>query len=287
VSLKINKTKSFVVLLLTALVCFPPRTGAQDYLPAEELGAIAAASVGILYFGETSQNNSDTRKSLIHGPILFDKALQKFLGGKCSEGKTNFLDNSYGAVVTPAIAGTILLAADLSWPQNGDKGKFVGQDMFLYTTGIIATKGVTGLAKGIVSRQRPLPCLEPGIAELREDINYAYDHSSFFSGHVSGAFFATTFLNKRLRSIMRHELTPDDYDSWSWAPPALLFSWASVVGWSRIHAYKHFFTDIAAGALAGFLMAELFYSFNNYDIAASPKSAAFGANKIIYVRFTF
>ena len=286
-SLKINKTKSFVVLLLTALVCFPPRTGAQDYLSAEELGAIAAASVGILYFGETSQNNSDARKSLIHGPILFDKALQRFLGGKCSERKTNFLDNSFGAAITPTVAGTILLATDLSWPQTNQKGKFVSQDMFLYTTGILATKGITSLAKGIVSRQRPLLCLEPAIAQLRDDADYAYDHNSFFSGHVSGAFFATTFLNKRLRSIMRQELSSSEYDSWSWAPPTLLFGWASVVGWSRIHAYKHFFTDVAAGALVGYLVAELFYSFNNYDIAGSPYNSAASANQIIYVRFTF
>ena len=275
--------------MLVALLggMLPRTTTAQDYLSAGELGAITAASVGILYFGESTQNSADTRKSLIHGPILFDAAMQRFLGGPCREGKTNFLDNPIGAAITPTAAGTILLAADMSWPQNGDKGKFVAQDMFLFTTGILATKGMTSLAKGIVSRQRPLPCLEPGIAELRDSIDYSYDHNSFFSGHVSGAFFATTFLNKRLRSIMRRELTPDEYDSWSWAPPALLFSWASVVGWSRIHAYKHFFTDVAAGALAGFLMAELFYSFNDYDITASPNSAASGTNKIIYVRFTF
>ncbi len=287
-NIKSSKTRISTVLLATLLSGLLPHTSsAQDYLSAEKFGAITAATVGILYLGETSQNSASTNNSLIHGPILFDAALQKFLGGGCRPGKSNFLDHGLGGAVTPVFAGAILLTADLSWPQTNHKGKFVGQDMFLFTTGIVATKGITSLAKGIVSRQRPLPCLEPGIAELRNNVDYSYDHNSFFSGHASAAFFAATFLNKRLRSIMRHELSPDDYDSWSWAPPALLFSWASVVGWSRIHAYKHFFTDVAAGALAGFLMAELFYSFDSYDITAAPNSAAAGANKIIYVRFTF
>jgi membrane-associated phospholipid phosphatase len=86
---------------------------------------------------------------------------------------------------------------------------------------------------------------------------------------------------------MRHELTPSEYDGWNWAPPTILFSWASFVGWSRIHSYKHFFTDVAAGALAGFLVAELFYSFNGVEATSPAASQASGTSPIFYVRLTF
>jgi membrane-associated phospholipid phosphatase len=86
---------------------------------------------------------------------------------------------------------------------------------------------------------------------------------------------------------MRHELSPDEYDGWSWAPPTLLFSWASFVGWTRIHAYKHFFTDVAAGALTGFLVAELFYSFNDKDLFTNPSGQPSSSTPLVTVRFTF
>lgn len=282
---KISLFPLFAVFLLGSSV--PQTALAQEYLSAEEIAAISAASVGIQLMGANVRSSAHDNKSLIHGPILFDAQLQKFLGGSCRADKSNFLDNTVGSAATPVVAGVILLASDLSWPQTNDKGKLAAQDMFLFSSGLLATKGLTSVAKGLVARERPLPCLEPGIADLRDSIDYAYDRNSFFSGHVSGAFFSTVYLNKRLRSIMRHELTPSEYNGWKWAPPTLLFSWASFVGWSRIHAYKHFFTDVAAGALAGFLVAELFYSFNDYELTGSPTSQASGTSPIFYVRLTF
>ncbi len=260
---------------------------AQEYLSAEEITAISAASVGIQLLGANIRSSAHDHKSLIHGPILFDAQLQKLLGGSCRANKTNFLDNTVGSAATPIVAGALLLASDLSWPQSSEKGKLAAQDMFLFGSGLWATKGLTSVAKGLVARERPLPCLEPGLADLRNDIDYTYDRNSFFSGHTSAAFFSAVYLNKRLRSIMRHELTPSEYDGWSWAPPTILFSWASLVGWSRIHAYKHFFSDVAAGALAGFLVAELFYSFNDFDFSTASPSQTSATSPIFYVRLTF
>lgn len=165
-------------------------------------------------------------------------------------------------MITPISGGVILVVSNLAWPRSA-KGKDASQDMFLYLSGLTATKGITDMVKGLVRRERPLPCLEPGIASQREEVDYGFDQQSFFSGHTSGAFFAMAFTNIRVRSIMRQELTSDEYRDWRWAPPALFYSWASLVGWSRIHAYRHFFTDVLAGAAAGILMAELFHSFQN------------------------
>lgn len=284
-----KQLKKYCIILILSIVaaCLTTETvTAQEYLSTEEVALISAASVGIVAIGVAVKNNAHDQKSLISGPVLFDAKLQKFLGGNCRPNKTNFLDNTVGSAVTPGFTGLVLLSADLSWPETADKGKFVAQDMFLFTSGIFATKGLTSLAKGLVSRERPLPCLEPDIAGLRIDFDNAYDHNSFFSGHASSAFFSAVYVNKRLRSIMRRELTPSEYDGWSWAPPALLFSWASIVGWSRIHAYKHYFTDILAGAVVGYLVAELFYSFNDFDELNAP-SAPGGTRQIFSIKLKF
>lgn len=266
----------------------PQTSFGQDHLTAAEIAAISASTVGITIIGHQVRRSAHDNKSLIRGPILFDEKLQRFLGGECREGKTNFLDNSFGSAITPIVFGTILLTTDLSWPDTEEKGKLTAQDMFLFGSGLLVTKGITSLAKGIVARERPLLCLEPEIAGLRSEVDHAYDRNAFFSGHASSSFFSAVYLNKRLRSTMRNELTLDEYNSWKWAPPAVLFSWASFVGWTRIHAYKHFFTDVAAGALVGFLLAELFYSFNDTDFnSTSSPSASSSAAPIFYIRLTF
>ena len=289
-SIKALKLK---IISITAAIIFcgllSETSRAQDYLSAGEIAVISAASVGITVFGHKVKVSAKNNNSLIKGPILFDAQLQKFLGGECREGKTNFLDNTFGSAFTGGLYGTMLFAADMSWPQTDDKGKFVAQDMFLYGSGLLATKGITSLAKGLVARERPLLCLEPEIAGLRNNVDHSYDRNAFFSGHSSSAFFAAVYLNKRLRSIMRHELSNDKYDSWKWAPPTILFTWSSVVGWSRIHAYKHFFTDVVAGALVGFAVAELLYSFNDFDINAASGSGSPSppSRQIFQVRFTF
>lgn len=288
--MRINASRKYLVFLVTIILfqVFITRTAlSQEYLSAGEIAAISAASVGITALGVNVRSSAHDNKSLIHGPILFDAQLQRFLGGSCREAKSNFLDNTVGSAATPVISGSVLLASDLSWPLTDDKGKFAAQDLFLFGTGLLATKGITSLAKGLVARERPLLCLEPDLAGLRNNIDTSYDRNSFFSGHVSGAFFSAVYLNMRLRSIMRHELSPSEYDGWKWAPPTILFSWASFVGWSRIHAYKHFFSDVAAGALAGFLVAELFYSFNDSDLIIPATGQSPSAAPIFSIRFTF
>lgn len=166
----------------------------------------------------------------------------------------------------------MLALSNLTWPQN-QSGKDAIEDLYLYGTGLVATKGLTDLTKGLFSRSRPLICLEPGLANQRDHIDPRYDNQSFMSGHTTSAFFSTVFLNKRLRSIMRLRMSPSDYQDWRWAPPAALFGWAAFVGWSRIHAYKHFPSDVMAGALAGWLMAELFYSFSDRGYTGGNSSS--------------
>ena len=81
-------------------------------------------------------------------------------------------------------------------------------------------------------------------------------------------------------------MTVRKYDKYSWLSPATAFSWATFVGWTRIHAYKHFPTDIIVGAAAGILMAELFYSFNDYTPPLSGTQPQ-PVRQLFSIRLTF
>lgn len=255
---------------------------AEDYLDSDEAIKIGAGSTAAFGLGQWLRHFDLERKPLISGPILFDRALQSFLGGKYYPGKTNFLDNTFGSAVTGVSAGLILFVADMKWSQ-GDRTKTATQDMFLFTAGITATKGVTDMVKGIFARPRPYTYYSD--ISFDDPGKYRKSRRSFFSGHSSSAFFATVFLNKRLRSIMRSELSASRYHDWRWAPPAVLFGWASYVGLSRIQAYKHHFSDVVFGAAAGILMAELFYWFGEDKKENAGETS--GVNYLFKISFSF
>ncbi|UCG61118.1 MAG: phosphatase PAP2 family protein [Candidatus Zixiibacteriota bacterium] len=253
-----------IPLLIIILICgcFVGSPLAQEYIGGGEIAAIGSGSAGVAVAGWMVLNVDSSRAQLIGGPLPLERKLQRLLGGSYYEGKSNFLDNSFGSVATPLVAGVALLTADMCWPQ-GDKSKTILQDFFLYSTGLMTTSGLTDLAKGLIARERPMLSLYPENNARHTDANKSYNRHSFFSGHTSGAFFAASFANIRIRSIMRSEITPSEYRRWRWLPPTLLYGWAGFVGWSRIHAYKHFVSDVLVGATVGYLVAELFYHFGN------------------------
>jgi len=238
--------------------CNENALGKKDYLSAGELAAVAGGSVATGYLGyRVFQIDVDDR-SRIRGPLPKELSLQKILGGEYRPGKTNFLDSEFGSALTPLIMGTIVVTANLTWPIEDSK-KDAGQDLTLFISGLIANKGVTDLTKGLIRRPRPFSWMADS-SHVRSEKSYKYLRTSFFSGHSSSAFYSASFANLRLRSIMKQRLSPSEYRSWRWAPPVALFSWATMVAWSRIHAYKHYPSDVAVGALVGYLVSELFYS---------------------------
>ena len=270
-----------VLLIVLFLTC---SIQAEDYLSAEDVAVISTASFGLWLSGHSAKRVDSTHTSLITGTFPGEGSIQRFLAGEFTPGKRNILDSRSGSAVTPIICGTALFFVDMKWPRD-DKSKDVAQDMFLYVSGVLATKGITDLAKGIFARPRPYMVLEPDYVNSREFSDYALDYNSFFSGHSSSAFFACAFLNMRVRQIMRQEMSASDYKSWRWAPPTILFGWASYVSYSRIQAYKHYLSDVIIGSAVGYLMAELFYSLTNDKKNESAVSS--GTPMLFQIGFSF
>lgn len=248
---------------------------AESYLPTSKLLKIGGGSVGLAVIGFLSENSvSESRNSLIKGPILFDSYFQKQIGGDLSINcrKTNFLDNTQGAILTPAIGMTFLFVTDYRHYNNNRK-KQIFQDMSLFSTGLLATAGVTSLFKGVIARERPYYHEQ----DIKNEPFEREDKLSFFSGHVSLAFFSMHYLNKRLSTIMSEKnISP----KWQLFKSFSCYGWASFVAFSRIQASKHYATDVIAGAGAGLLIGELFYRFgerklDNISINTSNSQVVF------------
>jgi membrane-associated phospholipid phosphatase len=254
---------------------------AAEYLSAAEVAVVGGGSIGLGYIGHHLRKIDVEDRSVIKGPFPGEMSIHEFLGGGYYPGKTNFLDSRFGSAITPAVFGTALTAANLTWPQKRS-GKDAVQDLFLFVSGIVTTKGMTDVTKGILRRPRPLSHMAD-TSLIDENNDHRFLRTAFFSGHSSSSFFSAAFLNMRLRGIMRQRLAVSEYRDWRWAPPTVLFGWATFVAWSRIHAYKHYPSDVAIGAAVGYLLAELFYSFG-YEKKSRADS---GSPPMLRVTFSF
>ena len=240
----------------------------RHYLSAGKLALISGASATILGGAQLLGKIDTSRASLIPEPLPGDRWIQHHLGGRWYVGKSNFLDKSLGSVLTPAIAAVSIVFVDQKWPQFSST-KDIGQDLALFVSGLLFTEGVTNLTKTIVARPRPYLTLEPKLTANRASIDPDEDRRSFFSGHVSSSVFSAVYLNKRIRHVMKDRMSYDMYNHWNWAAPTVLFSWTAFVGWSRIHAYKHYFSDVLVAAVVGGAIGEFFFRLGDGEIARS------------------
>lgn len=279
---------TFTFLVAFSAIGNSPTLGAEArgdkvYLTGNELLIIGVGSTAPLLLDYALRDVDSSQSSLIPRPILADGWIQRKLGGRFYVGKTNFLSGRAGSAITPGFCGLALIAANFTWPE-GKPAKDAGQDFLMFHSGLMATKGVTGIVKGLVARPRPFLHYYPDSA-VQHDADFSDSRRSFFSGHTSSAFYSSTYLNKRLRQIMRQRLDGEDYAHWRWAPSLVLFGWSSYVGLSRIQAYDHYFSDVVIGAAAGYLLAELFYSLG--DKYTTTTTAAQRVTPIFHLSFQF
>jgi len=269
--------------LLGVLLMILPSPGVLgDDLSTFDVAAISLGSVALMGLGAWASHGSADRHHRLNRPLLLDGAVQGLVVGDCLDDRTNFLNNTRGSIYTPVAGGALLMVADLTHPQDG-RSRLAGQDIFLYSSGLVACKGLSSIAKGLTCRPRPR------IHSGRPDQEDKEWNRSFFSGHAVSAFFSTAFLNLRTRYLMRSEMNSDEYRRWRFGPPVVLFGWASYVGLSRIQACEHYFSDVVVGAAVGILMAELFYSFdkaNNKENNETTQSSN-ETSRIVTLSFSF
>jgi membrane-associated phospholipid phosphatase len=155
---------------------------------------------------------------------------------------------------------------------------FASQSPYIYHSTIAFAEAygwtafVTTAVKFLVGRPRPYLGLDrPGYAWKPEE-----DNLSFFSGHASLAFAATSFLYRDISNGLYYR----HLDQWAPVPRylaakalpfTLLYGTASMIAFSRIYDQQHYFSDVITGALIGGLIGNLVY-LNRFDHEGKPRS---------------
>lgn len=156
----------------------------------------------------------------------FDTRILRNMQEHRTDGKTSFY-KSISASTMPLSAGIPLAYFVTGIVVNK---KDLKQNALYLTESLVASQIISFSTKAIVNRPRPSD-YDPTLIALRSTTT-----GSFPSGHTSLAFATATSL-----SIISPK--------WYVIVPA--FSWASLVGYSRLYLGVHYPTDVIAGAIVG------------------------------------
>ncbi len=131
----------------------------------------------------------------------------------------------------------------------------------IYMESLLISLGTCNLVKSLVNRKRPFvynPDIDIEIKKEKDSIK------SFYSGHTTMSFNSAVFFST---------VYADYYPESPWKPAiwASSLTFASVIGYLRYRAGKHFPTDILTGAVMGSLSGYLLPAIhrkkeNNYSI---------------------
>ena len=161
------------------------------------------------------------------------------LQDKRTPGKTNFYKFMSGTA-TPVSLGASLTF----WVSGMISGDKQLKKVALYMLESFAlSQGVTFIVKPIVNKPRPHE-YDSTLISLKNATN-----GSFPSGHASEAFATATSL-----ALINHK--------WYVVIPA--YTWAGLVGYSRLYMGVHYPVDVIAGALLGTGSAWLSYKLNKW-----------------------
>lgn len=158
---------------------------------------------------------------------------------KRTASKTSFYKLMSGTA-TPISLGTpiTLWAAGMI-----TKNKTLKKDALITFGGFVISQSITFATKEIVNKPRPF-IADPTIIALKNS-----KFKSFPSGHTSEAFANATSLILITKK-------------WYVAVPA--YTWASLVGYSRLYMGVHYPSDVFAGAVVGTSSAWLSYKLNQW-----------------------
>ncbi|HMQ78990.1 MAG TPA: phosphatase PAP2 family protein [Ignavibacteria bacterium] len=184
----------------------------------------------------SSSKNMIWSSSVVAGTVLssaVDKDFRKqFSVPGSSQYSGTFLDGpiAYGYVQYPSILGGAMYTIGLLARESELRktGRMLIQSLVYSGTVTMALRYATG-------RHRPFS--SSGNQYEFSWFNSAGDTQSFPSGHTVVAFATSTILAEQI-------------DTW-WAR-AVLYSFAALTGYARLHYDKHWFSDVFFGAALGF-----------------------------------
>jgi len=200
---------------------------------------VATADLSELLF----VNANSTSKPIKFPPSNFDKNFQPHVGVHGSQTVVGQVGEA-GAAAFLGMRLLVNIGSDLA---GGDVTSEDYHRTFWFYKSIVYTYSLTMLTKNLVYRMRP----------------DGSDSEIFFRGHSSTAFCTASYLSLEFN---------DWYDRWETtrSDDALratlkigsgiaLYAGATYVAYARMHDEKHYFTDVAVGAVVGTIVGTWMY----------------------------
>ncbi len=179
-------------------------------------------------------------------PSSFESNIQDNIGksGRVSVGS---LDPHYFPNIIFYSRLAFTLGKNLIAPSSTDKEDY--KHIFLFGKSILYTFAITDITKETIGRRRP----------------DGSDTKSFFSGHTSTAFAASSFLYREIDDYLDSSPMTANNDVLRKSLKAVsfltLYGWAGYVGYSRMQDNKHYLTDVIVGAAVGTIISNVIYDF--------------------------
>jgi len=183
-------------------------------------------------------------------PVLFEDVLARGNCQPCNPAGVNAFDRT-AIGFHNEVAGTASDVGAVGLPLLAAMGSFIDvepfgwsaalEDVVLVAEAVAISGAVNQMVRNAITRPRPFMY----VADTAEENGRSHENfHSFYSGHTTTAFaasiaFATVFTIRR----------PDS--PWRYAVWGIAIVAASAVGVCRVLAGEHFWTDAAAGAVAG------------------------------------
>ena len=214
---------------------------------------IPIALVDVAQLALVPQNPSG--KLIRYPPSAFDEEVQSRIGVSGS----GFISNRIGEAEGIALFGTRFLYTLGSDLMGNHITSLDYQRTFIFYKSLVYTYSLTMLAKNLVYRERPDKS----------------DSKSYFSGHSSTAFCTASYLSLELGDwFERWETTrsnPTLKRGMQIGSTVCLYGTAAYVAYARMKENKHYFSDVAVGAVVGTVVGALVYK--AYAPQLSPRAA--------------